>query len=324
MEQLSLIKNSVKKDTNKATVGIIVYTAIMTVVVLVHAIVATVIQIIKDPKLFLNPDGEAFEAFVGRLAESALSTIIGVAAGVLFLSLFFKKDHLFKRIFVSSKRMSLTGFLELMCVFLGIQFVFSILVSVTETLLNCLGLTSLAGIETATGTSSTVSMFMYISFIAPIVEELVFRGFILRKLEPHGKVFAIAVSSVLFGFMHMNIYQNIFGVLIGFILGYTAIEYGIKWAIALHMINNFVFGELFNKLTATLSDETQSIILLAVELVLFLGAILITVLKRAKIKAYITENRITDNKLKHAFTTVSIIIYLIVCVLFSFLGISKI
>ena len=89
MEQLSLIKNSVKKDTNKATVGIIVYTAIMTVVVLVHAIVATVIQIIKDPKSFLNPDGEAFESFVGRLAESALSTIIGVAAGVLFLSLFF-------------------------------------------------------------------------------------------------------------------------------------------------------------------------------------------------------------------------------------------
>lgn len=90
--------------------------------------------------------------------------------------------------------------------------------------------------------------------INPIYEELIFRGWILGRLARHRSPFvAIAVSSLLFGILHL---RNIFwldpevlvrsmmfaGLLLGPFLGYVTLRCRSVWpAVILHYINNFSY-----------------------------------------------------------------------------------
>jgi membrane protease YdiL (CAAX protease family) len=82
------------------------------------------------------------------------------------------------------------------------------------------------------------SGLLYVILLGPILEEIIFRGAILRSLEPFGKNFAIVVSSLLFGLYHMSLFQGIFAFFIGLIFGYCTVRFSIKWAMLLHIANN--------------------------------------------------------------------------------------
>jgi len=57
--------------------------------------------------------------------------------------------------------------------------------------------------------------------IAPVVEEMLFRGVILRSfLTQYSRRTAILGSAVLFGFAHLNIYQFVVGVILGSLAGW--------------------------------------------------------------------------------------------------------
>jgi len=75
-------------------------------------------------------------------------------------------------------------------------------------------------------------------FLLPFFEELIFRGAIMRHLVPYGVNFAIVTQAVLFGLWHMNLYQGIFAVPMGLILGFVAYRFSLKWSFALHALNN--------------------------------------------------------------------------------------
>jgi len=75
-------------------------------------------------------------------------------------------------------------------------------------------------------------------FVLPFFEELIFRGAIMRHLVPYGVNFAIVTQAVLFGLWHMNLYQGIFAVPMGLILGFVAYRFSLKWSFALHALNN--------------------------------------------------------------------------------------
>ena len=75
-------------------------------------------------------------------------------------------------------------------------------------------------------------------FLLPFFEELIFRGAIMRHLLPYGVNFAIVTQAVLFGLWHLNLYQGIFAVPMGLILGFVAYRFSLKWSFALHALNN--------------------------------------------------------------------------------------
>jgi len=85
---------------------------------------------------------------------------------------------------------------------------------------------------------SDFSGLLYVVILGPILEEIIFRGAILRSLERFGQNFAIVVSSLMFGLYHLALFQGVFAFFIGLILAYCAIKFSIKWAMLLHMINN--------------------------------------------------------------------------------------
>ena len=69
--------------------------------------------------------------------------------------------------------------------------------------------------------SGTFGMMLMVAVIAPVLEEMLFRGVILRSfLRQYPRWPAICGSAALFGFAHMNLYQYIAAVLMGVYLGW--------------------------------------------------------------------------------------------------------
>lgn len=67
---------------------------------------------------------------------------------------------------------------------------------------------------------------LYACIFAPLAEEILCRGLILGKLKQAMKpVFAIVLSGVLFGLIHGNLYQMVFTVPLGILLGWIAYRF---------------------------------------------------------------------------------------------------
>ncbi len=80
---------------------------------------------------------------------------------------------------------------------------------------------------------------IYMVILAPISEEIVFRGWCINLLKRYGKLTAIIISALAFGLYHANIYQSGAAFIIGLLYGYLAIRYESLWpSIILHIINN--------------------------------------------------------------------------------------
>lgn len=94
---------------------------------------------------------------------------------------------------------------------------------------------------TATSGNAVIS-FLTIVVLAPIAEEIAFRGIIFRILSKRTTpVAAIIISAVLFGIFHLNIMQAIYVLPIGLLLAYTAYKCkSVLPCIFIHMINNFM------------------------------------------------------------------------------------
>lgn len=81
-----------------------------------------------------------------------------------------------------------------------------------------------------------------VSAVLPgICEETAHRGLLLKGLSGHGQRFALIMSSLLFGLMHMNIDQFFYATLIGILVGYLALICdSIYPAMIIHFMNNFL------------------------------------------------------------------------------------
>lgn len=89
-----------------------------------------------------------------------------------------------------------------------------------------------------TPTSLLINLFVF-AVLPSLLEELVFRGYVLRALRPYGDWFAVIVSALLFGLMHGNIAQIPFALIVGIALGWLYVMTDNIWIpVAVHLINN--------------------------------------------------------------------------------------
>ena len=77
-------------------------------------------------------------------------------------------------------------------------------------------------------------------FVAPILEEIVFRGVIMNNLRKYGIRVAIIINSLLFGLSHYNIEMIVPAFLTGIIFSYVAYKYSIKYSILIHFFINAI------------------------------------------------------------------------------------
>lgn len=251
------------------------------------------------------------DALLETTVSSGWSSLAGLALGVLVIYLFRRKQLFSYDMVHEEKPLPQKIFFRLLCGFMGLQLVFSFVSALLENLFNLFGYSIMAQIEAATSSSTTISMFLYVAIGAPIVEELVFRGAILRSLEKYGKTFAIVVSSILFGIYHGNITQGLFAFSIGLIFSYVTIEYSIKWAIAMHMINNLVFGQVLTVLLQSFPEEVQAGVSALIVTVFFFMAVYYFSRYFDDIRNYFKKQQTTPKAYRYIFTSLGIILFIL-------------
>lgn len=233
----------------------------------------------------------------GQVDEAALrgngwGYLVACALAVLLIRLW-KGKAFFSGIWKTDRRMTHGAFWQLLSLTVSIQLVFQLLAVVMEALMNLVGLSVLEAMEMASSMPDTFSMFLYYSLGAPIVEEIIFRGTILRGLERYGKRFAIWTSAFLFGVFHGNLIQSPYAFLVGLVLGYVAAEYNVFWAMLLHMINNLVLGDILPRLTQGFGEVAYFLANQGVIWVCALAAVIILICNRKRIRSYRQDDLIS-------------------------------
>lgn len=221
-----------------------------------------------------------------QINSNAWGYIASIAVGFAILDAW--KGSTFWKQEVLAKEAPMKGstFLCMLCFCMGAQMVNSLWITLLELILLPFGKSVMPILESVAGDTDSFSMFLYASILAPVWEEILFRGYVLRTLRPFGKRFAILGSALLFGLFHGNLLQTPYAVLMGLVLGYLTVEFAIHWAVLLHLFNNLVLADLLTRLTSQWSEMAFGTLNLA----LFGGGALVSLVilirNRAEIRAY--------------------------------------
>lgn len=307
---------------NPAGLSVLAYYGIMNVGVTIVMLVDMIVYLLR------NFNAWTIDTLMEHMLQFATSNgwgyLLAVAAGALIVLLWkgfpFWKNEVFARV----KKMTPGVFGQLFCVFMAVQTVLQFIAPLVEWLLNQVGLSVMVAMESASISSTGISMFLYIAFLGPIAEELLFRGLILRMLKPYGKRFAILASAILFGLLHGNVIQIPFAAGVGLVLGYVTLEYSIVWAIVLHIFNNFVLSDLLGRLSMVLPNGIGDLIIFAFLLIAGIVALAVIIVHWSDIKTYRKGDPMDKSALKAFFTSPVILIFGILMLLSSLLTITRI
>ena len=191
-----------------------------------------------------------------------------------------------------------------------------------------------------------------VGILAPIVEEVIYRKFLIDRVVKYGEWVAIITSALMFGLFHGNFSQFFFAAAIGGIFAYVYIRTGKVWiTIIYHMIINLstsviyigllqrvdmekinVMTELAKQVQASGGQDqalaqayTESVMAVmgsALPFMLFLGfeillvfaglVVWIVVLARKKIKVVKTEDTVKGG-MKYAWGNLGMILFVIGC-----------
>jgi membrane protease YdiL (CAAX protease family) len=308
-------KKEIRKNTGKLVRGVLIYELIMFITIIVDI---TRRIIILSRNVDFNTDVVLDEA-----VKSGTSSIIAVFLGLIFLFIYFRKSDCRALIFETGDKMTGRSFLILLTVFMSAQAAFSLLGGGMELGFNQFGYSIMGEIEDASSNSSTISMLLYASFIGPVSEEIIFRGFVMRGFKKYGARYAVLMSAVIFGMFHGNLIQSIFAGLVGLVLGYTAMKYSIKWAVLLHIINNFVFGDLLSRMLSGMNETMQSVVLYGIEGAFLAGTVILMILRKNEIRESLKGRKIDRGLLGVTFSSIWLLIFIIFQLFQGISGIEK-
>lgn len=141
------------------------------------------------------------------------------------------------------KKISLKSILYSIIIGIGVAVLLSFLSSFFTKIITILGAESLT-YQTVNLAEYTVPMFFVVIFtsciLPAICEETVHRGMLLGAYSKYGTTFAIVITSVVFGLLHMNIFQCFYAFCVGMFLAYICLyTRSIIPGIIIHFINNF-------------------------------------------------------------------------------------
>lgn len=234
----SITIKDAKRAVSRSSLGLFLMSAVTTAVILaVQIILIFALGLDNYIKLANNP-----------YFYIPMGTVLMYVVGLPFLWLLIK--NLPKRRMKSGFQLSIA---ELLAAIPVMQFLANlgqnIGMMVDSVITETFGTTSTNPVDTLTVGVPTWLMITVTVFIAPIVEEFIFRKLLLDRLSVYGNVFAVVLSAALFGLFHGNVYQMFYAFTIGLVFGYLTVKGG-SWIFGavFHMIMNFVNGALITLL----------------------------------------------------------------------------
>ena len=219
--------DDVKAKAKKAysTIGMGIF-----IILVVSTILQTLFALSPFGKLAPNSDTTFYISF-------ALMYLIGVPVGLIFMN----------RTKVSKLAKSNLSFLQFVAIFavcISFMYLGNIIgMFITNLYSSVSGNTVENPINNLIFGRSILLRIIIVSLIGPFVEELIFRKFIIDRLNIYGEKIAIFVSALLFGLFHGNLFQFFYAFLLGLIFGYVYLRYGkLLYTVLLHVIINFMGG----------------------------------------------------------------------------------
>lgn len=143
--------------------------------------------------------------------------------------------------------------------------------------------------DMSTGTSPTKLMVtvLYACLIAPITEELVFRGIVLKNMSRVSQRFGIFTSALFFALAHENVPQGVLAFMLGILLGYITIKHD---SLVPAMIVHFVVN-----VTSTIFTQLEQIAPLSADRVFTLVSIIIFILGIIMLLYTLATERLPDD-----------------------------
>lgn len=295
-DETNILRRRARRDFRRLAVTLLLQEIVL--ITTAYSIQDALIAYWRAQTPHLTPD-EIYD----RLWNSGLSMIaaslLGLAVVLLLLGSRLRRT-------VPGERMHARQFLFALVGINGLQLLATMVSIPLERLVENMGYSLEEAAAASSGASVTVSMFLYSVLIAPLVEELVFRGAVLRWLEPWGRRFALIASSVLFGLMHANLVQLPVAVACGLLFGYIAQRFSLRASFAAHAANN-----LFVELIGLLPDDYDLVWMLYSLMMLLCAAYVIywcLTRRNALLHAYTQEE---THAVKWFLTSIPVLVLLI-------------
>ena len=183
------------------------------------------------------------EALLTNLNETEQTLIIQIIAqacsiipAILFLNFYINKEKQSrenKKLYISKPKMILITVAIIYILQLILSLIIFPALGIDYDVLDTIDLTH---------SDTLLSKFLIVfalAFVPAILEELFFRKALIDLLKPFGTSFAVILSALLFGLMHMNLSQSLFACAMGIIFGSIYIYTNdIKTTMLIHFINN--------------------------------------------------------------------------------------
>ena len=197
--------------------------------------------------------------------KELILTMMSAAITIPILIIFMKRDIEHKKAADTFKKYELSNkWLYLFILpfgFFNMEWA-NMFVSVLQMFMPKFMIDSYSGAQNAIYGSSLAVQFLAAGFVAPVVEELIFRGLIYKRLKDIVNIkWAAILSAVLFGVFHGNWVQAPYAVIIGLVAVFVYEKYkSIAAPILLHMTANIAsigISYLAQKINETQNINTQ-------------------------------------------------------------------
>lgn len=180
--------------------------------------------------------GFVIEKMTGSSDKITLAIIYGLTAYILDIPMiyYFIRNNKKKKYFVTKEKMNIGSFIGCFA-----------LMTLITTIIGIISLVFKLKIESNDNSILPDYPTLYVNMtlfstiiIAPIIEEMIFRGVIMNDLKEYGYKTAIIINSVLFGLAHTEIEKVIITIFLGIIFSYVAYRYSLRYSVLLHMVWN--------------------------------------------------------------------------------------
>ena len=312
-DPLAAAKYWMRKESAVQGGVLLIYQVILNVCVMVIAFAVTFAGAFSDA---LSGQELAYEKLMEQaMAASGWGYLLAIVLGFGILLLWRKPrfvGYLFRK---KAKRMTVKDFFCLLALVMAPQVLAQLSYLGLLWLAEKLGMDPSVVDQLTNVDTESLSMFLYIGFGAPISEEILFRGVLQESIAPYGKKIAVLGSAILFGLYHANLIQTPYAILVGLVLGYTALEYHIVWAVALHMCNNLLFALLLPEALAFLPPMFVDMIIWALILGCFVASILILIRRWEEVRAWWLQDRLQPWQRKAFFGAPTVVVLMILCII---------
>lgn len=265
---------------------------VMQVVVTFGLAIQTAVKLVQS-----GTSQELIEATLQNMIAGKLTLIVGLASILTLLIFFvasaakgksFTNDYAIKKISLKHIGLSIAVTLTGYMLSLGINGTFDMAAKDPK------GAEAVAGL--VMNMNFPITLFI-IGLVVPFVEEIVFRGAIMRNLKRHMPIAAVLViQAALFGLYHMNLVQGFMAFFLGLNIGLAVYFSGSLWAgILIHALNNSISVILSRALPEDFDISKIGFILL-----LGLGLGLSAVIQSLFYKSKVEQPQITEQEMIEA------------------------